>query len=74
MSRKQETAVRALQERGVKNLIIVPGHDLIGNDGEGTVDGVHLNDIGMQRQAKCLAPVLLQALAQDDARQRRAPP
>lgn len=62
MTRKQETAVLNLKKQRVKNLIVVAGTDLIGNDGEGTVDGVHLTDIGMQRQAQCLYPVLRKAL------------
>ncbi|RYD26298.1 MAG: lysophospholipase, partial [Verrucomicrobiaceae bacterium] len=45
----QEAAVRALQSEGVRGLITVPGTDLIGDDGEGTVDGVHLSDLGMMR-------------------------
>ncbi|MDK2973339.1 MAG: hypothetical protein PWP23_3094 [Candidatus Sumerlaeota bacterium] len=61
-TRKQETAVIALQNQGIEHLTIVPGDDLIGHDGEGTVDGVHLNDIGMQRQAKVLAPILQKLL------------
>ena len=35
---------------------------MLGGDGEGTVDGVHPNDLGMMRQAvvfsKCLAGIL----------------
>ena len=40
------------------NIHIVPGHDLMGFDGEGTVDGCHPNDLGMMRQAQVLIPVL----------------
>ncbi|AGA28481.1 SGNH/GDSL hydrolase family protein [Singulisphaera acidiphila] len=58
----QEAAVRSLQEEGVKGLFIVPGKDLIGDDGEGTVDGVHLNDLGMDRQARCLFPIVRKAV------------
>jgi hypothetical protein len=64
-TRKQETAVLALQNQGVQGLTIVVGRDLIGYDGEGTVDGVHLNDIGMERQARVLAPII-QTLLEDD--------
>ena len=62
LTRRQEAAVRSLQEEGVEGLILVPGTDLIGDDGEGTVDGVHLNDLGMDRQARCLLPIVRQAL------------
>ena len=59
---KQEKAVRNLMKQGDKNLILVPGKHLIGDDGEGTVDTVHQNDIGMLRQAECLLPVLRKLL------------
>jgi len=62
MTRKQETSVLALQKEGVTNLVLVPGTHLVGDDGEATVDGVHLTDLGMDRQAKCLLPVLRELL------------
>lgn len=40
------------------NIHVLPGHDLMGFDGEGTVDGCHPNDLGMMRQAQVLIPVL----------------
>jgi hypothetical protein len=58
----QEAAVRALREAGIKGLVIVPGTNLIGDDGEGTVDGVHPNDLGMDRQARALFPVVKKAI------------
>lgn len=61
-SRRQETSVISLQKQGDKNLVLVPGAHLIGDDGEGTVDGVHLTDLGMDRQARCLLPVLKKLL------------
>ena len=57
-TRDQEAAVVSLQKEGVKGLILVPGIDLIGYDGEGTVDGCHPNDLGMDRQAQCLFPIV----------------
>lgn len=62
LSKRQENAVLSLQKAGVSGLTMIPGNDLIGDDGEGTVDGVHLNDLGMERQAKALFPVISQAL------------
>ncbi|APW61576.1 SGNH/GDSL hydrolase family protein [Paludisphaera borealis] len=59
----QEAAVRALQEEGVKGLVAVPGGNLIGDDGEGTVDGVHLTDVGMLRQARALLPIVREAVS-----------
>lgn len=43
---------------GVKGLHTVPGEGLIGYDGEGTVDGCHPTDLGFQRMAEAIAPVL----------------
>lgn len=59
----QEAAVKALQQEGNKGLYVVPGTDLVGDDGEGTVDGVHLTDLGMLRQAQVLYPVVKDLLA-----------
>jgi lysophospholipase L1-like esterase len=61
---RQETAVQALQKEGVEGLILVPGTDLIGHDGEATVDGVHLSDLGMDRQARSLLPILRKAVTE----------
>lgn len=58
----QEAAVLSLQKKGIKGLIVVPGQILIGDDGEGTVDGVHLTDLGMDRQARALLPIVKKAL------------
>lgn len=63
LTRRQEAAVLSLQNEGVGGLILVPGQDLIGDDGEGTVDGVHPNDLGMDRQARALFPIVKQAVS-----------
>ena len=36
---------------GIKNLYFLSNEDMLGKDGEGTVDGAHPNDLGMMRQA-----------------------
>ena len=43
---------------GVKGLWYVPGEFLVGDDDEGTVDGVHPTDLGFLRMAEILAPVV----------------
>ncbi len=68
LTQRQENAVRKLQEEGVKGLLLVPGEVLIGDDGEGTVDGVHMNDLGMLRQAEALAPVVSKAIGEEQVR------
>jgi len=40
-----------LRKEGDRQLYYLEGKNLLGNDGEGTVDGVHPNDIGFMRQA-----------------------
>ncbi len=55
-------ALRAVYEKltaeGVKNLHFLSNEGMIGNDGEGTVDGVHLDDLGMMRQADVFTEAL----------------
>lgn len=57
-----QAALRAafdrLRKSGVKNLHYLKGADLLGDDGEGTVDSSHPNDLGFMRQAEAHARVL----------------
>lgn len=57
-------AYEQLRAAGIPNLIYVPNHNLTGSDGEGSVDGVHLTDLGFFRFAEALDPVLRKALRQ----------
>jgi hypothetical protein len=54
-----------LQCRGLTGLILLPASGMLGDDGDGTVDRVHPNDLGMQRQGQvfvqCLRRVLVPA-------------
>jgi len=67
-----QAALRAAYERlrkaGVKNLHYIKGADLLGDDGEATVDSSHPNDLGFMRQAeahaKVLGPILKKAAKQ----------
>jgi lysophospholipase L1-like esterase len=61
VQKKQDELKRAfetLKKTGVAKLFYTPGNDLIGKDHEGTVDGIHPNDIGMIRIAEALHPVV----------------
>lgn len=55
-------AFQDLQSSGMRRLYYLPGSDLLGGDGEGTVDSSHPTDLGFIRQAeaftKLLAPLL----------------
>jgi lysophospholipase L1-like esterase len=55
-------AFETLKVDGVANLHYRIGDDLIGSDGEGTVDGSHPNDLGMMRYADALEPELRKLL------------
>lgn len=47
-----------LKAAGVAHLHYLPGEELLGEDGEGTVDGSHPTDLGFLRQAEAFARVL----------------
>jgi lysophospholipase L1-like esterase len=57
-----QAALRAEYDRlvndGVKHLYYLPGKDLIGEDGEGTGDGIHPNALGMFRYADAYTAAL----------------
>jgi lysophospholipase L1-like esterase len=53
----------ALVAAGDKNLFYLTGDKLIGDDGEGTVDGSHPTDLGFLRQADAFAEALKPLLA-----------
>ncbi|NQV23058.1 MAG: SGNH/GDSL hydrolase family protein [Rhodopirellula sp.] len=47
-----------LKKAGDPNLYYIPGEDLIGDDGEGTVDSSHPTDLGFLRQSEAFSRVL----------------
>ena len=56
-------AVADLKAGGDQAITVVEGYDLLGpDDREGLVDATHPNDIGFERMARGLAPVLQEAL------------
>ena len=55
-------AYEQLKASGVKHLHYLAGDALLGEDGEGTTDGSHPNDLGFVRQADAFEPVLRKAL------------
>lgn len=61
-------ALRAVFDRliadGVTGMYYLPGKDLLGEDGEGTVDSSHPTDLGFVRQAAAFQSVLEEALEQ----------
>lgn len=49
---------KTLKKSGLKQIYYMKGDGMIGNDFEGTVDGVHPNDLGMMRIAESLEPAI----------------
>ena len=47
-------AYKTLKNEGDKNIYYLPSKGIIGEDGEGTVDGVHLTDLGFYRMANAI--------------------
>lgn len=69
LHRAYDTLVRS----GIKGLYYKTGDGLTGDDHEGTVDGVHPDDIGMQRFAEQMLPVI-SAILQKNKPDATAPP
>lgn len=49
---------RELKQRGERHIYYLSSKDIIGHDGEATVDGIHFTDLGFMRYAKVLHPLL----------------
>jgi lysophospholipase L1-like esterase len=62
-NRALRKAYDALIAKGVADLHYVPCDNLLGTDGEATVDGAHCTDLGFQRFADALEPVLRRILS-----------
>lgn len=50
--------VNLLKGRGDRNLTLISSKNMIGNDGEATVDGIHFTDLGFMRYAELLYPII----------------
>jgi len=49
---------QSLKKRGEKNIYFLSSKDMLGHDGEATVDGAHFTDLGFMRYAELLYPVI----------------
>ncbi len=54
-----------LKAKGIKKLYYVPADNLLGTDHEGTIDGVHPNDLGFYRMITVLKPAILKVLKKE---------
>lgn len=59
---------KRLQSQGVANLHFLSNRNMLGADGDGTVDGVHPNDVGMLRQADVFCQALVTILGKEGAK------
>ena len=55
-------AFNAMKKEGYKGIYFLPSTGLIGDDGEATVDGVHMTDLGFYRIANAIEKELKQIL------------
>jgi lysophospholipase L1-like esterase len=53
-----KTAYTTLMKEGMNGIYYLPAKDQIGDDGEATVDGAHLTDVGFMRMSKQMEHIL----------------
>ncbi|WP_455584149.1 SGNH/GDSL hydrolase family protein [Bacteroides sp.] len=61
VTQKNETLhafFQSLKKRGEKNIYLISSKNMLGHDGEATVDGIHFTDLGMMRYAELVYPVI----------------
>ncbi len=51
-----------LKKRNEKNIILISSKNMLGEDGEATIDGIHFTDLGMMRYADLVCPVVKKAI------------
>ncbi|WP_195354441.1 SGNH/GDSL hydrolase family protein [Bacteroides ovatus] len=51
-----------LKKSNEKNIILISSKNMLGEDGEATVDGIHFTDLGMMRYADLVCPVIKKAI------------
>ena len=59
---EQKALFERLKKQGEKGIYYVAAEGMTGAEGEGTADSIHLTDLGMQRYADMLLPVLRKAI------------
>ena len=48
-----------LKKENEKNIIFISSKNMLGEDGEATVDGIHFTDLGMMRYADLVYPIII---------------
>ncbi len=57
-----KSAFRHLKKNKLKKVFLVKDNDLIGVDGEATIDGIHYTDLGYMRYVEAIKPAIKKAL------------
>jgi len=52
----------SLKAKGEKNIYMISSKEMLGKDGEATIDGIHFTDLGMMRYADLVCPVIKKVL------------
>lgn len=47
-----------LKKENEKNIILISSKNLLGEDGEATIDGIHFTDLGMMRYTDLICPII----------------
>lgn len=58
----QKALYDKLKQQGEKRIHYISAEGMIGDDGEATVDGIHLTDLGMERYVEHVLPVIRKTL------------
>jgi len=51
-----------LKKKNEKNIILISSKNMLGEDGEATIDGIHFTDLGMMRYADLVCPIIKKAI------------
>ena len=51
-----------LKKENEKNIIFISSKNMLGEDGEATIDGIHFTDLGMMRYADFVCPIIKKAI------------
>lgn len=51
-----------LKKENEKNIIFISSKNMLGEDGEATIDGIHFTDLGMMRYADLVCPIIKEAI------------
>ena len=51
-----------LKEENERNIILISSKNMLGEDGEATIDGIHFTDLGMMRYADLVCPIIKKAI------------